>query len=78
MAQGFGGLGQAVEGAAFGVEQGLRGVEVLGLALADGPAAEGDDPALPVEDREDNAVAEAVIKTAPLPGRQQPDFLAHL
>ncbi len=70
-AQGVGGLGQAVEGAALGIELALRGVEVLGLALADNPAAEGDHPALPVEDGEDDAVPEAVVEAAALPGHQQ-------
>ncbi len=71
-------LGQAVEGAPLGVERALRRVEVLGFAVADDPAAEGDDPALPVEDGEDDAAPEAVIKAAPVPGRQQPHFLAQL
>ncbi len=60
------------------IEEAFRGVEVLGLALADDPAAEGDDPALPVEDGEDDALAEAVIKAALGPGRQEPHVLAHL
>ena len=39
---------------------------------------EGDDPALPVENGEHDAAPEAVVKAAPLPGRQQPHFLGQL
>ncbi len=69
--QGVARLGQAVEGAALGIELGFRGVEVLGLALADAAAAEGDDPGLAVEDGEDDAVPEAVVKAAAAPGHEQ-------
>ena len=52
---------KAVERLALLVEGGLRGVEVLGLLPGEGPAAEGDDTALAVGDREDEAPAEAII-----------------
>ena len=73
--QGLGRLGQPIEGAPLGVQRTFRRIEVLGLALADDAPPEGDDPALPVEDGEHDAVAEAVIKAAPVPGHQQPHFL---
>ena len=76
--QGLGGLGQPVEGAPLGVQQTLRRVEVLGFAVADGPAAEGDDPALPVEDGEHDAAPEAVIKAAPVPGHQEAHLLGQV
>ena len=76
--QGLRRLGQSVEGAPLAVERALRGVEVFGFALADDPAAEGDDPALPVENGEHDAVPEAVIKAAPVPGRQEANLLGQL
>ena len=42
-------------------EHGLRGVQVLRLALVDDAAAEGDDAPAGIADREHEAVAEAVV-----------------
>ncbi len=55
---------QAVEFLAFVEYRGFRRVQVLGFVVAQYPAAEGDDTAAAVADREHHAVAEAVIAFA--------------
>ncbi|MNN49406.1 hypothetical protein D3C81_1639300 [compost metagenome] len=59
-------LVQPVEFLALVKHRGFRGVEVLGLVVAQHPPAEGDDPAAAVADGEHHAVAEAVIALATL------------
>ena len=51
-----------VEQVALGVERRLRRVEILRLLVAERAAAEGDDPALQVADREEQAPAEAIVR----------------
>ncbi|MNJ42724.1 hypothetical protein D3C77_376990 [compost metagenome] len=46
--------------------RGFRGVQVLGLVVAQHPAAEGNDPATAVSDREHHPVTEAVVALAGL------------
>ena len=55
------GPGEAVEDAALRVDRGLGGVQVLGLAAVERARAEGHHLARLVQDREDRAVAEAVV-----------------
>ena len=50
-----------VERAALVEERRVGGVEVFGLALAEDAAAEGDDPAARVADRDHQPAAEAVV-----------------
>ena len=57
---------QAVEFLALVKHRGLRRVQVLGLVVPEYTAAEGDDAATAVADREHHAVAEAVIALAGL------------
>src|SRR3989441_127216 len=53
-----------VEEVALGVERRLGGVQVLRLVVAEGAAAEGHHARLEVADREQQAVAEAVVRAA--------------
>ncbi|KAG1533638.1 hypothetical protein G6F50_015803 [Rhizopus delemar] len=58
-------LPQAGQFAALVEQRGLGGVEVLGaVVLLEHAAAEGDDPATAVEDREHHPVAELVVDVA--------------
>src|SRR5712691_3807936 len=50
-----------VEQVALGVERCLGRVEILGLLVAEGAAAEGDDVALEIADREEEAAAESIV-----------------
>src|SRR5437870_3364923 len=50
-----------VEQVALGVERRLGRVEILGLLVAEGAAAEGDDAALEIADREEEAAAESIV-----------------
>jgi hypothetical protein len=65
-AQGLAGLRQAEQLAPFFEERRLRRVQVFRLALVDDAAAEGDDLALGVDDRDHQAVAETVVAAAGL------------
>ena len=49
----------------------LGRVEVFGLGVADGAAAEADDPAVAVADREHEPVAEPVVVAAAVPRLKQ-------
>ena len=53
-------LGQAVKSAALVEERCLRRVQVFGLAVAQDPPAEGDHPAPPIGNGEDDAAAHAI------------------
>ena len=75
LAQGLGGLGQAVEGAALVIKLGLGRIEVLRLPLADDAATEGQHPGLAVEDGKDDTIAETVVEATAAAGRQQARFL---
>ncbi len=57
-------LEQAVQLLALVEHRGFRGVQVLGLVVAQYPAAEGDHPAAAVADREHHPVTEAVVALA--------------
>ena len=57
-------LEQAVKLLPLVEHRGFRRVQVLGLVVAEHPAAEGDDPAAAVADREDHPIAEAVVALA--------------
>jgi len=59
-------LVQAIEFLALVEYRGFRGVQVLGLVVAQYTAAEGDHPAAAVADGEHDAVAEAVVAPAVL------------
>src|SRR5207253_2515974 len=50
-----------VEQVAFGVERRLGRVEILGLLVAEGAAAEGDHAALEIADREEEAATESIV-----------------
>ncbi len=65
-AQRLPGLRQAEQFAALFEERGFRRVEVFRLALVDDPSAESDDLALGIDDRDHQAVAEAVVAAAGL------------
>ena len=52
---------EAVEMTALRVDRGLRRIQVLRLTLADDAGAEGDDLLRDRSDREDHALAEAVV-----------------
>src|SRR2546425_606912 len=60
-----------VEQVALDVERRLGGVEVLGLLVAEGSAAERDDATLEVADREEEAAAEAIVDTRPTLARDR-------
>ncbi len=62
----FARLEQAVEFLAFMKYRGFRGVQVLGFIVPQHSAAESDDPATAVADREHHAVAEPVVALARL------------
>ena len=68
---------QTVQFRPFVKQWGFRGIEILGRGIAiQRPTAEGDDPATPVADRKDDAVAETVAQpalrvTTGQPGGQQ-------
>src|SRR3989475_729905 len=50
-----------VEQVAFDVERRLGRVEILGLLVAEGAAAEGDHAALEIADREEEAATESIV-----------------
>src|SRR5690606_37895056 len=60
----FSRLHEAVDLAALLEERRLGRIEILRLALAEHPAAEADRRAAGIEDREDDAVAKAVVALA--------------
>ena len=62
------GLGQAVQGAALVEQRRVGGIEVFGLAVAQGAAAERDDAAAGVGDREQHPVAEKIVGRAAVIG----------
>ena len=53
-------------------ESGFRGVHVLGLGIIEHPAAEPENAAPDVEDREHDPVSETIIVAAVFPGDHQP------
>jgi hypothetical protein len=55
---------QAVELASLVEDRALRGVQVLGFAVAEHAAAEADHTPAAIPDREDHPVAEAVVAPA--------------
>src|SRR5690606_25646241 len=55
------GLVKAVQLVTLVIHRRFRRVQVLGLLVGQHPPAKADDPAAAVSDREDDAVAEAVI-----------------
>src|SRR5690606_39920605 len=55
---------EAVQLAPLLEQRRLGGVQVLRLALVEDAPAEGDDAPAPIVDREDDAVAEAVVAPA--------------
>ena len=65
-ALGLKGLVEAVEFPALVEEGGLGGVEVFRFAVTEEAAAKADDSTSPVPDREEDAVAEAVVVLAVL------------
>ena len=67
----------AVEQAALGEQRSFRRVEVLGLGVAQRPAAEGNDPPAPVADGEDHAPPEAVVGRAAIVRRDDEPGLLH-
>ena len=67
----------AVEQAALGEERGLRRVEIFRLAVAQRPAAEGDDPAAPVADGEDHAPAKTIVRRAVIVRRDDEPRVQH-
>jgi len=60
-----------VEQISLGVEGGLRRVEVLRLLVPERTPPEGDDPALEVADREEEASAEAVVRAGTIFARDR-------
>src|SRR5437867_12280881 len=60
-----------VEQVALGVERGLRRVELLPLLVPEPATAEGDDPALKIADREQEASAEAVVGASAILARDR-------
>ncbi|MCW0450032.1 hypothetical protein NB706_002866 [Xanthomonas sacchari] len=72
-------LPQAVQLAALVEQRGLRRVQVLGaVVLVEHAAAEGDDPAAAVEDREHHPVAELVVDVAAVVLGEQPGAVEQL
>ena len=62
---------EPIESDALVEDRRLGGVEVLGLVVANGAAAEPDDPAISVADRKHEPVTEAVVVAAAVPSLKQ-------
>src|SRR5262249_16640199 len=63
--------GPGVEHAALLEQRRIRRLQVFWLIVAQSSAAEGDDPAGPVADREDDPAAEVVVRRAAALGLAQ-------
>ncbi len=67
-------VGQAVKGSALVKKRRFGGVEILGLAVAENPPAEGDDLAPAVLNRKHDPAAEAIVRISFIGFDQQPGF----